>query len=181
MRSDEVLAKGVQQGNQADMTELFNRYYQAILGYLFRMCSGRQSLAEDMVQETFLRCIRKISLYDSERPFKAWLYTIATNIARNHYQKADTRYAENPAEETDFEDENSQLELNLLQVEAAENIIAALETLPDHQREVIILFYYEEMPQKEIAAVLNIPIGTVKSRLSLGLRRLRSMIKEEQE
>src|SRR5690606_35229671 len=113
---------GVQQGNQSDMTELVNRYYDAILGYLFRLCGGKQALAEDMVQETFLRCISKISLYDSQRPFKAWLYTIATNIARNYYRKADTCYAENPDETLEYEDEGQQTEGSVLQVETAEHI-----------------------------------------------------------
>jgi RNA polymerase sigma-70 factor (ECF subfamily) len=53
--------------------------------------------------------------------------------------------------------------------------------LPDHQREVVVLFYYEEMPQKEIAAILNIPVGTVKSRLSLGLKHLRATIEALEE
>lgn len=176
MRSDEVLAQGIQQGNQADMTELVNRYYDALLHYLYRMCGGRQALAEDMVQETFLRLMRKIALYDSQRPFKPWLYAIATNIARNYYQKADTRYTENPIEATDFEDENPQPEYLLMQSEAAEHVANSLALLPDHQREVVVLFYYEEMSQKDIAAVLDIPVGTVKSRLSLGLKRLRATL-----
>jgi len=176
MRSDEELAQGIQQGNQADMTELVERYYDALLRYLYRLCAGRQNLAEDMVQETFLRALRKIALYDPQRPFKPWLYAIATNIARNYHQKADTRFTENPAENSDFVDPQSQPESKVMQAEAAENVANALTQLPDHQREVVVLFYYEDMPQKDIAAILNIPIGTVKSRLSLGLKRLRTMI-----
>jgi RNA polymerase sigma-70 factor, ECF subfamily len=176
VRSDEMLARGVQQGNQVDMTELVNRYYDALLNYLYRMCGGRQSLAEDMVQETFLRFMWKIALYDAQRPFKPWLYTIATNIARNYYQQADTRYTENPAEEADYEDVNPQPEISLMEAQAAGYVADALAILPDHQREVVVLFYYEEMAQKDIAAVLDIPVGTVKSRLSLGLKRLRASI-----
>ena len=176
MRSDEMLAQGVQQGNQADMTELVNRYYDSLLNFLYRMCGGRQTLAEDMVQETFLRVLRKIALYDVQRPFKPWLYTIATNIARNYHQQADTRYTENPSEEADYEDENPQPEFSLMQAETAENVARALAQLPEHQREVVVLFYYEEMAQKDIATVLDIPVGTVKSRLSLGLKRLRATI-----
>jgi RNA polymerase sigma factor (sigma-70 family) len=176
VRSDEALAQGVQQGNQADMTELVNRYYDSLLNFLYRMCGGRQALAEDMVQETFLRVLRKITLYDANRPFKPWLYTIATNIARNYHQQADTRYTENPADEADYEDGNPQPEFTLMQAETAENVAKALAQLPEHQREVVVLFYYEEMAQKDIATVLDIPVGTVKSRLSLGLKRLRSTL-----
>jgi RNA polymerase sigma-70 factor (ECF subfamily) len=158
-----------------------NRYYDALLNYMYRLCSGRQNLAEDMVQETFLRVLRKIALYDAQYPFKSWLYTIATNIARNHYQLADTRYTENPSDEADFEDGQQQPETVVMQSEIADKVSQAMGQLPDHQREVVVLFYYEEMPQKEIAAILNIPVGTVKSRLSLGLKHLRATIEALEE
>ena len=158
------------------MTMLVERYYDALLHYMVRMCGGRQTVAEDMVQETFLRMMRKITLYNPARPFKPWLYAIATNIARNYYQLADTRYAVNPVEDVDFADKQPQPEDVLMQSEQAQGISRALAQLPDHQREVVVLFYYQEMPQKDIAEILNIPVGTVKSRLSLGLKRIRAMI-----
>ena len=180
MQSDETLARGVQQGKQADMTELVNRYYAPLLGYLFRLCGGVQLLAEDLVQETFLRMIQKISLYDAERPFKPWLYTIATNIARNHYQRADTRYVDSAAENSEIIDRQQQPETSVIQMETEHGMMMALSQLPDHQREVVLLFYYEELSQKEIALILNIPVGTVKSRLSLGLKHLRTLMKAQE-
>jgi RNA polymerase sigma-70 factor (ECF subfamily) len=63
-----------------------------------------------------------------------------------------------------------------MQAETVENVARALAQLPEHQREVVVLFYYEEMAQRDIATVLDIPLGTVKSRLSLGLKRLRATL-----
>jgi RNA polymerase sigma-70 factor (ECF subfamily) len=109
------------------------------------------------------------------------LYAIATNITRNYHQKADTRYSENPPTEADFEANNLPLEASIIQVESAENVTRALAQLPDLHRAVIVLFYYEELSQKDIAAILEIPVGTVKSRLSIGLKRLRATIEAMEE
>lgn len=178
MRADEELAYGVQRGSKEDLTVLVERYYQPLLIYLYRMCGGNQALAEDMVQETLLRVMRGISLYQRERPFKTWLYTIATNIVRNHFQRADTRYTDNTYEEMDYVDDRQQPEETITTIEEAQLVLQVMTKLPEHQREVVVLFYYQELSQQQIADILHIPVGTVKSRLSIGLRRLRDMINE---
>jgi len=180
MRTDESLALGIQQGRADDMTELANRYYDPLLRYLYRMCGGKQALAEDLVQETFLRMMRGIIGYDAKRPFKPWLYSIATNIARNHFTRADTRYTHNPEEDADFEDDNLLPEESVLQSENVQQVFDALMQLPEQHRSVVVLFYYDNLPQKEISEILNIPVGTVKSRLYNGLKRLRSIIGEHE-
>lgn len=179
MQTDEALARSIQKGNASDMTELANRYYDPLLRYLYRMCGGNQALAEDMSQETFLRMMRGITAYDSTRPFKPWFYSIARNIVRNHFSRADTRYADNPGEDSDFTDDNPLPEEAVMHHENARQVFDALMQLPELYRSVVVLFYYEELPQKEIASILEIPVGTVKSRLSNGLKRLRAMMSNE--
>lgn len=169
---------GVQQGNQDDLARLVERHHSPLVGYLYRMTDGDRALAEDLVQETFVRLIQHIAQYQYPRPFKAWLYQIATNITRDHFKRADTRRA------ADFPDDDERLGA----VEAPEEILmiadderrlaTALRRLPDHQREVVILRYQQELSLAEIADALNIPVGTVKSRLSLGLTRLRELVGE---
>lgn len=181
MQTDEALARGIQMGNANSMTELANRYYDPLLRYLYRMCGGSQALAEDMVQETFLRMMRGITAYDADRPFKPWLYSIARNIVRNHFSRADTRYADNPEEDNDFTDDNPLPEETVMYRENAQQVFDALMQLPEHYRSVVVLFYYEELPQKEISDILEIPVGTVKSRLSNGLKRLRAMMNDVKE
>ena len=135
-------------------------------------------MAEDMTQETFLRVLRGIGLYQYPRPFKPWLYSIATNIARNHYRRAETRYAEamDEAGAEGFADMALLPEETTLLNDEAHAVLKALAELPAHQREVVVLFYYQELSQQDIAESLHIPLGTVKSRLSLGLRRLREIV-----
>jgi RNA polymerase sigma-70 factor, ECF subfamily len=91
VNTDEELALRLQQGDRTTLTTLVARHYDALLGYLYRMTGGDRSLAEDLAQETFLRALRAIEQYRRDYRFKPWLYAIATNLARNHYNRADTR------------------------------------------------------------------------------------------
>ena len=176
MPTDEQLATGIQQGQKDAMTVIVNRYYDALLGYMLRMNGGQRVLAEDMVQETFLKMMCGIFSYDPNRSFKTWLYTIATNIVRNHYKRADTRFTSNTLEDVERPASAVMPETQLIATQQHQDVVGAILALPEHQRSVVVLYYYQELPQKEIAAVLNIPVGTVKSRLSLGLKKLREML-----
>ena len=174
MCSDEALAAGVQQGNQANLQTLVERYYEPLLRFLFWLSGGNQAQAEDIVQEAFLRMMRGIASYDPSRPFKPWLYAIAKHIAYNQAQRAEVRHTVNLPDEAAYPDHLPQPEEQVEAGQVQQAIIEGLRQLPMRQREVIALFYYEELSQKEIAQVLGIPVGTVKSRLSLGLKQLRA-------
>ncbi len=179
---DEVLALGIQRGDISDLSALVQRHYDSLVGYLYRLNGGDRMLSEDMAQETFLRVLKGIQGYEYPRPFKPWLYAIATNLARNHFKRADTRRtvsAEADALDTHAADDLP--EAALVADDETRVLIAALDSLPDHQREVIMLRYTQELSLAEIAAALDIPVGTVKSRLSLGLRRLRAEIEEQND
>ncbi|MBI5960472.1 MAG: RNA polymerase sigma factor [Chloroflexi bacterium] len=179
-RSDEELARGVQQGKNGDLIRLVEQHYDALVGYLYRLNGGDRMLSEDMVQETFLRVLRGIGGYDYPRPFKPWLYAIATNLARNHFKRADTRYAVAADDEVlvDVPEHDPPPEEILMLDDDMRDLAAALRVLPDHQRETIILRYCQELSLVEIAEVLAVPVGTVKSRLNLGLKRLREAMEE---
>lgn len=145
------------------------------MGYLYRLTYGDRSLAQDLAQETFLRVLRGIGGYAYPRPFKAWLYAIATNLARNHYTSADQRRTDNPDGDDLPDDAHIDAWMDARDEQAA--VIAALRDLPDLHREVIILAYYQSLSLNEIAEALHIPLGTVKSRLSNGVARLREKMK----
>lgn len=172
--TDEQLAGWLQRGDHAALAALVDRHYDPLMGYLYRMTRGDRALAQDLAQETFLRALRGIDSYQQARPFKAWLYAIATNLVRNHYNAADTRRTDNPAEEQDFANgEAAEPDAALIAEAEAQAVIAALDTLPHAQREVIILTFYQSLSQQAIADALEIPLGTVKSRLFNGVKRLR--------
>jgi RNA polymerase sigma-70 factor (ECF subfamily) len=142
METDEELAQQLQQGVRTALTALVARHYDPLLGYLYRMTRGDRSLAQDLAQETFLRALRGINGYSYPRPFKPWLYAIATNLARNHYTSADTRRTENAIEDQEY-DAGDAPDAALLERDEAQSVITALDTLPDHQREVIVLYFYQ--------------------------------------
>lgn len=174
--TDEELALALQRGDRSSLTPLVERYYDPLLGYLYRLMNGDRMLAQDLVQETFLRVLRAIRQYQHPRPFRPWLYAIATHIARSHYQRADTRRTLLLEDDFDPPDDADPPDAGVIARQDAQSVAAAVATLPEDQRETLILFYYQALSYQEIAAALEIPIGTVKSRLSISIRRLREQL-----
>ena len=183
MPSDEELTLNVQQGDPDALTKLVERHHSPLLGFLYRMTGGDRALAEDLTQEAFLRVIKAIDQYQYPRPFKAWLYAIATNIARDHYKRAEARYTDSMPHDKTIDqiavDPITDLEGEILLDEQMQQIADVVMALPAHQRETLILRYGQMLSLADISAALDIPLGTVKSRLSLGLRRLRKMMESE--
>lgn len=176
--TDAQLARRVQRGHTSDLAPLVERHHSPLLGFLYRLTGGDRPLAEDLTQETFLRALRSIQQYQTSRPFKPWLYAIAVNVARDHFKRAETRHAV-----TLTDDELLALPDPINLEETIEidgpRLALAISALPGQQREAILLRYYQDLSLAEMASVLSIPIGTVKSRLSLGLRQLRLSLKDE--
>ena len=176
---DEDLARALQRGETRALTLLVERHHAPLLGYLYRLTGGDRPLAEDLVQETFLRVLRSIRQYHPAQRFKPWLYAIATNLTRDHFKRADTRRTDPIQTGTLSLPDPHQPEPTFLAHDDARQVIAALAHLPDPQREAIILRYYQDLSLAEIAETLNIPLGTVKSRLSIGLQKLRELLEND--
>ncbi len=176
--TDEEIALSIQQGNSEALAELAERHYGLLMGYLYRVLNGDRQQAEDLVQETFMKVAREIEHYSYPRPFKPWLYAIALNLARNHYRNGNQRAAARNDVPDKLPDGAEPIETEVMRRGEAEQMMALLRKLPDQQREAIVLRYLEEFSQAEIAEVLNVPVGTVKSRVSLGLSRLRTLMQE---
>jgi RNA polymerase sigma-70 factor (ECF subfamily) len=176
--SDEQLARQAQQGERGAMAELFDRHYDRLVGYLYRLTLGDRALAEDLAQETFLRALRALGSFQPGLPFKPWLYAIASNAARNHLSRAELRRVDALAPESTIAAAEPDAESAVIAAQAARAVTSALSALPPHQREVLLMFYYLDLTLAEIAEALAIPVGTVKSRLSLGRERLRAALKE---
>lgn len=177
---DDQIARLIQQGDTSALAALVERHHSPLLGYLYRLMGGDRALAEDLTQETFLRALCRIQQYQPQRPFKPWLYAIATNLARDYYKQAEQRYTTAlfdldletiPTLASDHPDEL------LGRATEAQHVLAALGALPPPQRETLILRYYQDLSLDDIAQTLHVPVGTVKSRLSLGLRRLKDLMK----
>lgn len=178
-RSDEQLMTAVMAGDQVALAALVTRHHAPLLGYLYRLVGGDQQLAEDLVQETLLHVLKQHTYHD-DRPFKPWLYAIATNLARDYFKSAAVRKSGREGDEEKvllhLYDSTPGPEERALAAERGSEVRAALVQLREEYRVVVVLRFYQGFSLQEIAETLHIPLGTVKSRLSVGVHRLRSML-----
>jgi len=182
--SDEELLEQFCHGQTETFGILVRRYERELYGYLRRYL-GDASLAEDVFQNTFLQVYVKSGQYEPGRPVRPWLYTIATHQAIDAMRR-NGRHQAVSLDETWTEGSEGEIAglLELLQsrgpspVEAAtaqerqEQVKASVERLPEFLRQVLILAYYQGLKYREIADILEIPVGTVKSRLHAALVKL---------
>jgi RNA polymerase sigma-70 factor (ECF subfamily) len=182
--SDEELLTRFCKGQTEAFGALVRRYERELYGYLRRYL-GDASLAEDVFQNTFLQVYVKSGQYEAGRPVRPWLYTIATNQAidaqrRNgrHQALSLDQQREELADgelsslvETLESDGPGPLDAARGQ-ERREKIRASVDRLPDFLRQVLVLAYYQGLKYREVADILGIPVGTVKSRLHAALVKL---------
>lgn len=176
---DEALMAAVMAGDGAALAALVERHHSALIGYLYRLVGGDRPLAEDLSQETFARLLRQ-ERYQAGRPFKPWLYAIATNLARDHLKSAATCRALRQSEQMEMlltlQDARPGPEDQALAAEQGQEVAAALAKLGEEYRAALLLRFYHGFSLQEIAETLHVPLGTVKSRLSVGTRRLRDLL-----
>jgi RNA polymerase sigma-70 factor, ECF subfamily len=183
-RRDKQLLATALAGDQVALAALVTRHYGPMLGYLYRLVGGDRQLSEDLVQETLLHVLRQRA-YPSDRPFKPWLYTIATNLARDYFKSAAVRHRWQGRDDEDvllhLYDSETSPEERALAAERGGEVRAALTQLGEEYRVVVALRFYQGFSLQEIAETLHIPLGTVKSRLSVGVHRLRARLSPVQE
>jgi len=175
--SDEQLLEKVIAGDMAALATLVERYQHVLTGYLDRLVGADWALAQDLAQETFVRVLRQHATR-GDRLFKPWLYAIATNLVRDHLKSSATRLSTPlaPEHEVWIFDEVPGPEEYVLRGEQRSALVDALNLLGMEYRTTLWLRFYCDLSLQEIADTLGIPLGTVKWRLSTGLRRLRSLL-----
>jgi RNA polymerase sigma-70 factor (ECF subfamily) len=178
MITDEELFRLWQQGQADALEALAQRYHRALLAYLYRLV-GQTETAEDLLQETFVSLVREAQSYCYPRPFAPWLYAIAHNLARNHRTSAYHRHVHVghgvPEQPTSDSDPSALVE----RWDRHDELRKALALLTFEQREVLSLRFGQEMRVQEVAELLGIPAGTVKSRTFQALRVLRQYLQAD--
>jgi RNA polymerase sigma-70 factor (ECF subfamily) len=181
--TDEQLLEQYKQGNTAVLELFVYRYHHTIYAYLYRLTSKRQ-LAEDLVQECFVRVFTALQAGRLPERFRPWIYRIATNLCRDVWKSGAYRY-EVAAKDTgvyDAADGGKDTVASFLDKQyEREAVIAALGALPEEERQIVILRFYEELKLDEIAELLELPPGTVKSKLYRAFRRLADTLQKEEE
>jgi len=179
--SDEQLLAEHIQGLPDRFELLVRRHSQELFRFLARF-TGSQTLAEDVVQEAFLQVHLAAASFDRSRRFKPWLFTIAANKARDALRKnvrrqaapLDAPVAGSTDERTSYADfipadVVPPLE-EIVNLETRQAVQTIIDDMPENLRSVLLLCYFHEFPYKEIADILNVPLGTVKSRLHAAVR-----------
>jgi RNA polymerase sigma-70 factor (ECF subfamily) len=177
VRSDGELMALYQQGNLAAFNLLYSRYEKRIYNYLLRHL-GNPERSDDLFQETFLRLHRDRHSYDPQFPFATWLFTIASNLAKNEYKRVSRRQKVFDGTEINYEqvvDERWQTdpETVLDRSDRAVRIEGALQLLPASQREVVIMSKYQGLSYTEIAEITGMSVGAVKQKAHRALVALR--------
>ena len=173
--SENALLARLQDGDEEALIALHNRYANAVYAVAYRVL-GERMAAEEVTQDTFMRLWEKASSYDPEKGrFLTWLLTIARRRAIDVLRSQQRRQP--PRQETFSIDAHPYLWEQIPDPGAAHDLrgtlAAELAQLPPEQRDAIELAYFHGMTHSDIAAYLQVPLGTVKTRLRLGMQKLR--------
>jgi RNA polymerase sigma-70 factor, ECF subfamily len=168
--------------------ELVSLFWQQLSVFVLRRTRHFQD-TEDIIQETFMRAYLALERYPGERietlKVRPWLYKIAWSVYCNHTGRGKLPLMV-PLEAPDDgpylepeEDARMQPEAVFEQAEQRRELEALIEKLSPHYRDLVSLYYFEELSQKEIAEVLNLPLGTVKVYIHRGIRQLRKLLDDQ--
>src|SRR5688500_2664432 len=160
-----------QNGDRNAFSELVRIHAQGVLNVIYRMC-GDVHLAEDAAQETFIQAWLHLSSYRPQTSLRNWLYRIAVNAATDRLRK-EKRILPIALEDLPLSDPLPGPEAIFSQEERATLVKKAIVSLPDACRAVLVLREYEEMSYHEISEALDIPLGTVMSRLNYARKLLK--------
>lgn len=178
--TDESLMQAIAKGEQRAFDELYHRYSSPMLGYFMRLLWRDKLKAEDFLHDLFAKIIQKPEYFDPSRSFKTWIYSVANNMCKNEYKKQEVRKGTVNGLDNYFSlhDETAnvlnEVEDTLFQARFQQQ----LNELDEKHREVFSLRHLTGLSLKEIAEILQIQEGTVKSRLFYATKNLAESLKE---
>lgn len=173
--ADTEIVQQCLQGDRQSFRQLYRRYQQRVRSTLYQLCGS--SSVDDLVQEVFLRAWKGLPKWQQKAKFSTWLYRITLNVAadqRQQFARARTqiqKLARTVASESDAP--------SLENLHYQDIVQRGLANLSYDRRTVLVLHDLEEVPQKEVAQILGIPVGTVKSRLFHARAALRTFLQQE--
>jgi RNA polymerase sigma-70 factor, ECF subfamily len=182
---DAVLTAMVADGSAAALEVLYTRYGRVVLAFATRMMGDRQS-GEELVQEVFVKAWRQARSYSPERgSYITWLLSITHNLSIDEIRKRNRRPQKAVSADpvllmANVKDDAISVELSAEMTELRTLMIAAMATLPAQQREAVELAFYRGLTQREVAETLNEPLGTIKTRIRLGMKKLREYLENQE-
>jgi RNA polymerase sigma-70 factor (ECF subfamily) len=192
--TDEALMIRFQGGDRSAFTLLVRRHQAPLFNFALRQLRS-PATAEEVVQDAFVRVVHNAGEFKHAARFSTWLYTITRNLCIDHARKRALRNhpsldesrgdhgdgAEGPTLGERTADTRANVERGAVAVEIRERLVAAVDGLPDEQREVFLLREVSNIPFKEIAEIVGVPENTVKSRMRYALERLQAALSDFEE
>jgi len=175
--TDAELVAAARTGDRHAFRMLVERHWQAAAGVVYRMVGNGED-AQDAAQEAFLRAWQRLEDYKPEHPFRSWICSIAVRVAIDRLRKVKET---DPLDRYTLESDGNSPEQELDTLEQAEQVRRAVLALPPASRAVLVLREYEGFSYREIADTLDIPPGTVMSRLNYARSKLRRMLADYME
>ena len=176
-QTDEQLMAKAATGSDTAFEELYRRYARRLTGFFFLQLGGDEELAADATHDVFLRAYEARSRYQEGRRVDTWLFTIAYNICRNHYRS--NAYEAQLLATLDAEPvADQQIEVQLDQAALDEALTQVLAELPAPLHQIFSLHYQEELTIPQIAEIVGVPEGTIKSRLHKTMNIIRKKLKK---
>lgn len=175
--SDGELARQVAQGDRTAAEALVRRHQAVVRSFLLRL-TGRRDLADDLAQDTFIRLLRHADRFDDRHAMRTWLLTIARRLLINHVRRADQRVK--PTDYRGAMSDQASPEVQAMRTDQQawmrDQLAAALAHLSEPQRTAVVLFHQQGLPLREVAVVMDLPEGTVKSHLHRARAALRQRL-----
>lgn len=178
LKDDAQLVERLKRREPQAMADMYDRYGRTTYSLIFRIVRNT-AIAEDLVQETFLRIWNRVHAFDSERgALGVWMLAVARNRALDYVRSVDGRMAQNASQLDEMENPGAfaDFEQNLLNIDRVRLLRDALTKLNPNQREVIEMAYYEGLSQSEMAERMKQPLGTVKTWARSALKVLRDQL-----
>ncbi|HED23674.1 MAG TPA: RNA polymerase sigma factor [Firmicutes bacterium] len=176
----DILRALVNRNDNDARRDLFEAYYRRTYAVVYNILRSREA-AEDITQDAFIRAFRNLKSLQDGAKFGAWLAVIASNLARNHLKREKRIYLTDDLPSPRGNPEGSDTEEEVIRGLETERVRKAIRALPPEQYQVIVLQYYHDLKMEEIAALLKIRPGTVKSRLFRARRRLADLLELDQD
>ena len=179
-QSDEQVMARAAAGSDAAFEELYRRYARRLKGFFFMQLGGDEELAADATHDVFLRAYEARTRYREGSNVSTWIFTIAYNICRNHYRT--NAYEAQLLANLDAEPlSDQQIEVELDAAVLDEALQQVLSELPAPLHQLFSLHYQEELTIPQVAEIVGIPEGTVKSRLHKTMNIIRQKLKEYED
>lgn len=176
MSDEELMIRLIKSNDNIVLTELYNRYASKLLGFFIKMFKGDVAKSQDFLQDIFLKLIEKKQLFDTNKKFYTWIFTIASNMCKTEFRKPHIQSITGG----NLEHENLLIsDENLLDKKLFKRLLKQkVHSLEINHKTVFILRYNEKFSLKEIADITETSLGTVKSRLFYATKKITEQLKD---